>query len=146
MLNIQFKIITPEKIVFEKEVISATIPTEEGEITVLPKHIPLISILCAGELKIQTSQKEEIYLAVSGGLIEVKKNQITILADTAELAEDIDEQKAKEAHERAKKLMQEAKNKEEVDYTSLAAKINKELARLKVARKSKHHFGPKIQS
>ena len=82
-------------------------------------------------------------MAISGGLIQIDFNKIRILADTAERAEEIDEAKAEEAHKRALALMSE-KNKEAVDYTSLAAKIEKELARLKVARRRKHQTGPKI--
>ncbi|MCX6789401.1 MAG: ATP synthase F1 subunit epsilon [Candidatus Gribaldobacteria bacterium] len=135
MDKIKFKIVTPERVVYESEVDQATIPTAQGEITVLPNHIPLVGVLRPGELMIKKG-KEEITMAVSGGMIEVTKNMIVILADTAEQAHEIDEQRAKEAKDRALKLMSE-KNREDVDYTGLAIQIEKELARLKVARRHK---------
>ncbi len=146
MKTIQFKIVTPEKIVYQNEVLSATIPTMEGEITILPKHIPLVAVLNAGELRIQTPKGNGIFMAVSGGLVKVNKKEVIILADTAELAEEIDEERAKKARDRAKKLLQDVKNKEMVDHTALVAKINKELARLKVAGKQRKRFGPQITS
>lgn len=146
MQTIQFKIVTPEKIVYQNEALFVTIPTIKGEITVLPKHIPLVAVLNAGELRIQTADKEEVSMAVSGGLVKVNKKEVIVLADTAELAEEIDEERAKKARDRAKKLLQEVRSKEMVDHTALVAKINKELARLKVASKKRSRFGPQISS
>ncbi|OIO49132.1 ATP synthase F1 subunit epsilon [bacterium (Candidatus Gribaldobacteria) CG_4_10_14_0_2_um_filter_41_16] len=135
MNKINFKIVTPERVVYESEIDQATIPTVQGEITILPNHISLVGVLKPGELMIKKG-KEEIAMAVSGGMIEVAKNKVIVLADTAEHASEIDEQRAKEAKDRALKLMSE-KNREEVDYTGLAIQIEKELARLKVARRHK---------
>ena len=134
MSKIKFKIVTPERVVYENEVDQATIPTAEGQITVLPNHIPLMSILTAGEL-ILKKNGEDIPMAVSSGFIQVNKNEIVILADTAERAEEIDEARAEEARLRAKKLMQEVKNKEDVSYTALVAKMEREVARLNVLRR-----------
>ncbi|MDD5750503.1 MAG: ATP synthase F1 subunit epsilon [Candidatus Pacebacteria bacterium] len=134
-MAIKFKIVTPERVVYENEVDSVTLPTQTGEITVLPNHIPLVAALKAGELTARKN-KEEFPMAVSGGLIEINKNEVIVLADTAEHAYEINEQWAEEARSRALKLIQE-KHKEEVDYTALTATIEKELARLKVARRHK---------
>src|SRR5665648_417690 len=98
--KIKFKIVTPEKTVYEDSVDQVTLPTQEGEITVLPNHIPLISVLRAGEL-VAKKGGEEIAMAVSGGMVEVRKNEITILADTAERAEEIDLARAEEAKQKA---------------------------------------------
>jgi F-type H+-transporting ATPase subunit epsilon len=123
------------------------LPTQAGQITVLPNHIPLLSALQAGELIIK-NDKEEIALAVSSGFIEVKPNsEVVVLTETAEHADEIDEAKAQAAKDRAEKLLQDSKGKEAVDYTALAGKIAKELARLKVAkRKSYGQHQPKIES
>ncbi|MBN1779094.1 MAG: ATP synthase F1 subunit epsilon [Candidatus Buchananbacteria bacterium] len=134
--TLHFKIVTPEKIVYESDAKQVTVPTESGEITVLPNHIALVSVLMPGELVVVDSQP--VYMAVSGGFIEVANNQITILADTAERAEEIDEKKAQEAHRRAQQLLTEARNKTDVDFSALSAKLEKELARLKVARRKKY--------
>lgn len=145
MAKIKLKIVVPEKVVYEKEVDQVTLPTEQGEITILPNHIPLVSIIKAGEIMTKTNGEADS-LAVSGGFLEVKKNEVVVLTETAELAEEIDQAQAEEAKTRAQKLLAEAKNREDVDYTALASKIEKELARLKVARKRKHYSQPNINS
>ncbi|MFH1173004.1 MAG: F0F1 ATP synthase subunit epsilon [bacterium] len=141
MAVIKFKIITPEKVVYESEISQVTLPTEQGEITVLPNHLPLVSVLRPGELIIK-KDGQEIPLAVSGGFVQIKKNELVVLADTAERAEEIDEARAETARQRAQQSIAEARDKEAVDYTALAAKMEKELARLRVARKRKRHNLP----
>jgi len=133
--RIKFKIVTPEKTVYEDQIDQLTLPTQEGEITVLPNHIPLISVLQAGEL-VAKKNGEETAMAVSGGMVEVQKNEITILADTAERAEEIDIQRAEEARERAEKLKEERIQTDEAQYVTAAAMLEKNLARIKVARKN----------
>jgi len=129
-------IITPEKVVFSDDVDQATIPTQDGEITVLPHHIPIVGLLKAGELLIRQNGTD-IPLAVSGGIVQVRADGITILADTAERVEEIIEQRAEEAHKAAEKLLAEKRFDAE-EYATIAAKMEKELARLHVVRKWKH--------
>jgi len=134
--KIKLEIITPEKTIYSDLISQITLPTTEGEITVLPNHIPLISSFLAGEIKIVIDEKEQ-FLAASGGLIQVNFNEIKILTDTAEWAEEIDEKRAEQAKQRAQKMLEDVKNKETVDYTALAAKLEKELSRLRVVRRHK---------
>ncbi|MBI4599854.1 ATP synthase F1 subunit epsilon [Candidatus Uhrbacteria bacterium] len=136
MLFMQLSIITPEKIVFSEDVYQVTIPTMDGEITVLPNHIPLVGLLKAGELIIKKGS-EIIPLAVSGGMLQVRHDGVTILADTAERVEEIIEERAEEARKAAEKLMEEKRFDAE-EYATIAAKMERELARIKVARKWKH--------
>lgn len=144
-MKIKFKIATPEKVVYEDEIDQITLPTKMGEITILPNHVPLVSSLAPGEILIKKG-KEEIPLAVSGGFLELANNQLVILADTAERVEEIDEERAEAGRQRAKELLEKKQAVEEVDFTYLAAKMEKELARLKVARKYRHlRKGPQIQ-
>lgn len=145
MNKIKFKIVTPEKIVYENEIDQVTLPTQMGEITVLPNHVPLLSALRAGELVVKAGGRE-IPLAIAGGFAEIKKNEIVVLTENAEPAEKIDIQRAEEARQRAEQRLKEMKGKEAVDYTGLAAKMEKELARLKVARKRQHGKQPTIQT
>ena len=136
-MPIHFQVITPERVVFKDEIDEATLPTTEGEITVLPHHIPLVTLSKAGMIRLLKNKKEE-YLAVSGGYVEVQPgNRLTILADTADRAEDLDLKKIEEAHERARRVMEEKRLTDDVAYASAAAALERELARLKVARK--HH-------
>lgn len=132
----KLNIITPEKIVFSDDVDQVTIPTMDGEITVLSHHIPLVGLLKAGELIIKKGD-EIIPLAVSGGMLQVRADGITILADTAERVEEILEERAEEARKAAEKLLAEKRFDAE-EYAAIAAKMERELARLKVARKWRH--------
>lgn len=142
--RIKFKIVTPEKTVYEDAIDQLTLPTAEGEITVLPNHIPLISVLASGEL-VAKKNGEEIAMAVSGGMAEVRKNEITILADTAERAEEIDLARAEEARLRAEKLKEEKIRVDETEYATAAAILEKNLARIRVARKHLTKRGMKIE-
>lgn len=135
----KFSITTPERVVYEDEVDEVTLPTTEGEITVLPHHIPLVTLSRAGVVRVKKGSAEQ-YLAVSGGYVEVQPgSKLTILADTAERAEELDIKKIEEAHERARKIMEEKIHTDDVAYASAAAALERELARLKVARKHRSH-------
>ncbi|OGH91802.1 MAG: ATP synthase F1 subunit epsilon [Candidatus Magasanikbacteria bacterium RIFOXYD2_FULL_39_9] len=138
MSTLKFKIVTPEKTIYENEIFQATIPTMEGEITVLPNHIPLISVLKAGELKFKDKEGEQ-QMAVSGGFLEVRgKNEIVILADHAQRVAEIDVDKAEEARARAEEQMANLKNAQDVDYAKLQAIMDRELNKLRVAKKYKN--------
>ncbi|MBI4262401.1 ATP synthase F1 subunit epsilon [Candidatus Uhrbacteria bacterium] len=131
---LHFKIVSPERIVFEDDVDQVTIPTKDGEITVLPNHLPLVAALQAGELLIKTGAAR-IPMAISGGFVEVQpKSQVIVLADTAEKVEEIDLERAEAARQRAQMLAKD-KITEASEYAALAAKMEKELVRLKIARK-----------
>lgn len=142
MAKIQFEITTPERVVYKDEVDQITIPTKEGEITVLPNHIPLVAMLAPGALTVKKNG-EEVYMATSGGFIEVQKdNKVIVLADTAERSEELSVEAIEAARERARTAMAEKKNVDEVAFADAAAILERELARLKVARK---HRGKGVQ-
>jgi len=145
MACITFKIITPEKVVYEDEVDGVTLPTPQGEVTILPHHIPMVGMVASGELMIRKGE-EITPMAISGGFIEVRcGGQVTLLADTAERVHEIDMQRAEEARVRAREALAQ-RHEEDVNYTALASKIEKELARLKVARKYAHLRRPGMGS
>lgn len=132
---IKFKIVTPEKSIYENEIFQVTIPTVDGEITILPNHIPLVSVLKAGELRLKDKSGEH-QMAISGGFLEVKEhNEVVILADHAERVPEIDIQKAEEARQRAEEQMKNLKNSQDVDYARLQAVIDRELNKLRIAKK-----------
>ena len=132
--KINFKLATPERVVFKsEEVDQITLPTMEGEITVLPNHVPLIAVLKPGEVFIKGG-KEEIALAVSGGFIEVLADKVVVLADTAERAEELDLERAEQARKRAQDALKE-KRVDAKEFAALSSQIEKELARLRVAKK-----------
>ncbi len=141
MSKINFKIVTPERLVYETEADQVTLPTTSGEITILPNHLPLISLLAAGELRVKIGN-QEIPLAVAHGFVEVGKNQVVVLADSADRVEEIDIKRAEEAKKRAEELLK-TKKIDSVEFATLAAQLERELTRLKVARKHrKSTLGP----
>jgi F-type H+-transporting ATPase subunit epsilon len=143
--TIKFKIVTPEKTVYEDSIDQLTLPTMEGEITVLPNHIPIISVLAPGEL-VAKKDGEEVAMAVSGGMVEVRKNEITVLADTAERAEEIDLARAEEARQKAENIKEEKIRMDDVEYAAaVAALLERNLARIRVARKHLTRRGMKIE-
>lgn len=138
MAQIKFKIVTPERTVVEEEVYQATLPILGGEVTLLPEHMPYIGAIQAGEIILRKEANgEETSLATSGGFVEFHDNTLIILADTAERAEEIDLARAEEARKRAEELKNEQVHMGEEEYARTAAMIEKEFARIKVARK--HH-------
>ena len=132
-MKINFKIATPEKVVYKDDVDSVTVPTEMGEITILPNHIPLISILKAGEIIIRKGEGETT-VSVAGGFLEVLSTKVVVLADRAERSEEIDLERAKVAMQRATDL-REQKAVDSREFAALTAQIEKELARIRVGRK-----------
>jgi F-type H+-transporting ATPase subunit epsilon len=136
MKDLKLKIVTPEKILFEEKVSQVSISTVMGEITILPNHIPLVSQLASGEIIVKTDKGEEDLMAISGGFVEILPDQVVILADTAERAEDIDEERAEAARQKAEEILK-TKTADVEAFAMFSAQIEKELARLKVARKYK---------
>ena len=131
---IKFKIITPERTVHESDVLQVTLPVSNGEVTILPNHRSYIASLKAGEIIVRT-KKDDINISVSGGFIEFAHNSLTVLADTAERAEEIDIEKAEEAKKRAEDIKKQKVTMGEMEYARVAAAVEKELARIKVAKK-----------
>lgn len=136
MQKIKLSVSTPEGDLFKGEADQVTVNTEMGEITILPNHIPLICIVQPGELLIK-QDKKGIPLAVYGGFLEVRNNEIVLLADAGEKVEEIDEAKAEEAKNKAEQILKEKFNT--ADYEDAALSLQKELARLRLAKKYKKH-------
>ena len=135
MSFLKIKIVTPERSVVELEASAATLPIIDGDVTILPDHEPYIGALKAGEIIVHHADDSTENLAVSGGFVEFDTNTLSILADTAERAEEIDIERAEAARMRAEKIKQEQVSMGEEEYARVAAALEKEMARLKVARK-----------
>jgi len=133
----KFKLVTPDRVLADKEVKAATLPTADGEITVLPGHALLASLLVPGIIKLQTdSGTEEV--AVSGGFINVGPDgTVDVLADTAEQGHELDLAVIEQAKERAKQAMKEAIGKDDTAFAMAAAALERELSRFKLAMKHK---------
>lgn len=137
MNKIRFKIATPERVVFEGDIDRLTCPTQLGEVTILPNHIPLVANITAGELKVLQNGTAR-YMFVAGGFLEVRpQNEIIILADAAEPEEEIDIKRAEEARERARKAMTE-KTLGEEEYAETLSALERSLARIRVGQRKKY--------
>ena len=134
--KINLQIITPEKIAYKDKADQITLPTGNGDITIMANHIPLISTMKHGELVIKNDGRE-IPMAVCNGFIEVRGNCIIIMSDIAERVEEIDERKAEEAKKKAEDLLKEKDRMSDVAFADATAILEKSLARIRVARKRK---------
>lgn len=135
MKQIKLEIISLEKKVFEQPVESVILPTPLGETGILPNHLPLITSLKSGELRINYQGKTD-YLAISGGFAEVHPDRVLVLVDAAEHAEQIDLKMAEEARLRAIETMKRAGAKKE-EFEEAAAELRRSLIRLKVGRRKR---------
>lgn len=139
--KILLKIVTPEKLVLEEEVDQVSFPTSEGELTILPEHIPLVASLASGDVVAKVND-DFIPMAVSGGFVEVKndinKNTVVaILADFAEHVAEMTDDAISQARARAEELRKLAEDKGTVDFEHFATELERSLTRVKIADKWK---------
>ncbi len=135
-MKLILEIITPVKVVLKEEIDEITIPTINGEISILPNHIDLFTKITPGELIIKRNNKLEPF-AIMGGFLEITNNHVNILADYAAHANDIEIAKVEEAKQRAEKAIKE-KDKE-INYEQLQDDIRRAALQLKIAKKHKSH-------
>ena len=135
MKTIKLKVTTPERVVLETQVEQITLSTQVGKVTILPNHVPLLSIIVPGI--IETKQEGQIeHMATSGGFLEFHDNELTILADTAERADEIDLERAQEARQNAAEMKKDQQmHIDENQYAIVVSGIEKQLARIRVAKK-----------
>lgn len=134
MSKLHLKIITPQKLVLEKEIISASVPTEEGEVTILPRHTNLFTLLVEGIVKIKKEATED-YLAIGGGYLETNGKEVNILVSRAYGQSEIDERLTQKAIEEAKKIISSAKSEKE--KTEATAILRRTLVDMKLLKKRK---------
>lgn len=135
MSTIHFKIATPDRVVYENDVNQVTIPTKAGEITVLANHIPMVSVVKSGELRI-SANGEILPHYVAGGTLEIRSdNTMVLLADVSERVEDIDVAAAEDAYARAREAMERKDTVSDVDFAKFQGIMDRELARMNVAKK-----------
>ncbi len=134
MSTVEVLVATAEREVYRGEADFLAAPGAAGELGIMPKHTPLLSALTAGELRITRGEEiDEVF--ISGGFIEVQPDMITILADTAERASDVDEAAALEAERKAQEDVDTHQG--DVDYARAASELSVATARLAFLRKRK---------
>jgi len=129
-MPMHLEIVTAERVVLSDEVDQINAPTKDGRIGILPRHMPLLTLLAPGELDI-IKNGEVTPFAVSGGFLEVLPNRVTILADTALRADEIDEARAEEARRRAEEII--AQRRSDRETAEAEAELRRAMVELKVA-------------
>jgi F-type H+-transporting ATPase subunit epsilon len=134
-MPLRLDIVTIERLIYSGEVDMVIAPGIEGEMGILPHHAPLLTALKYGELRVRRGDDEDIY-AIGGGFIEVLPLQVTVMADTAERAEEIDLERAEHARQRAQELLLD-QAQEDVDFSAATSSLQRSLTRIEVARAGK---------
>lgn len=133
-MNLLLEIITPEKVIYKDEADEVIAPTVDGEIAILPNHVNLLTQVSPGELIVKKGNNLQ-HLAITGGFLEVSGNKISILAEYAVKAQDIEVGRAMEAKKRAEKIMSEKSTDNELKVAQ--GEMLKAILELKVATKHK---------
>jgi F-type H+-transporting ATPase subunit epsilon len=142
-MGILVDIVTPERRLLSEEVDMVTLPGSAGQMGVLRGHAPLLSTLDIGEIVLHNKGQTRS-IAVHGGVVEVRPYKVTVLADLAESAEDIDIERADAARQRAQKSLEERQSGK-YDPEALAS-LRRNLLRLKIARKRRtQRAGPRFE-
>lgn len=133
MSTTRLDFVSQDHSVFSGDVAEVIAPGSEGQLAILPRHAPLMTILSPGEIVVKREGEEDLYFAVSGGWMEVRPDKVTILARTAERSDEIDLQRAEAARERAAQLLAEEAGSEE--RPRLESALKRSQIRLTVARR-----------
>jgi F-type H+-transporting ATPase subunit epsilon len=139
-MPLHLEIVTPEKVAYEDDVDSVQLPGSEGELGVLPHHAPLVSTLGAGELRLRKGGEEESF-AIVGGFLQVLPDKVVVMAETADMASEIDLEKAQEARRKAEQAL-ESGFVEGADLAAARASLQTALLRIRVAER-RHREGPR---
>ena len=131
--KIQFRLVTPSRLLLDEEVDEVTAPGALGEFGVLPNHVSFLTLLEIGEMSYKRGAGRH-YLALSGGYAEVVDNVMTVLANTAEYADEIDVVRAQRAREQAEKKIEEL-SREDKEFLAAEAALRRALVRIQVASK-----------
>ena len=135
MGKLHLEVVTPAKITVSQDVDMVVAPGSLGEFGILEGHVPFLSGLMPGELRYTVDDKTE-FLAVTSGFAEISDDNVSILVDAAETAQEIDFERAKQSMERAKeRLEKKARSAEDIDFIRAEAALRRALMRIKVVEK-----------
>jgi F-type H+-transporting ATPase subunit epsilon len=133
-MPIQCDIVTQERTVYSEQVDYVSLPGSEGVMGILPNHAPLLTVLAFGEVKTR-KDGDERFFAIGGGFAEVQPDKVTILADSAEQADEIDFERAQKARERAEQAMKEGVSEDAANYAQIEAALRRAQIRVDVSRR-----------
>ncbi|MBL4951726.1 F0F1 ATP synthase subunit epsilon [Neobacillus sp. OS1-32] len=133
MKTIKVSVVTPDGPVYESDVEMVSTKAKSGELGILPGHVPLVAPLEIGSVRLKKDGKTE-FVAVSGGFLEVRPDQVTVLAQSAEKSEDIDVERALRAKERAEQRLREQKQ-DNIDFKRAELALRRAVNRITVAER-----------
>ena len=134
MSTIHVDVVSAEASIFEGEAEFVALPGEAGELGIYPQHTPLITRIKPGAVRIKVvGQKDEEFVFVAGGILEVQPNRVTVLADTAIRGHDLDEAKAEQARKDAEEAL--ANRSADIDYAKAQAELAAAMAKIAAIRK-----------
>jgi F-type H+-transporting ATPase subunit epsilon len=133
MDTIQVDIVSAEGEIFAGQAAMVFLPATEGDIGVAPRHAPLLTLLKAGEVRVKTAEGEELSFFVGGGVLEVQPRRVSVLADTAARAKDLDEAAAVAARQRAEEALTGSQDK--ITQAEALAELARAVAQLKMIEK-----------
>ena len=139
-MAILLEIVTPERLAYSDEVDAVVLPGSEGELGVLPHHAPLVSTLGVGELRIRKGGSEESF-AIVGGFVQVRPDRVVVMAETADMASEIDLETAQRARDEAQRALESGYH-EAADLAAARAALQQALLRIRVAER-RHREGPR---
>ena len=131
-MTLHVDIVSAEAEVFSGTATMVFAPAEMGEVGIAPRHTPLLTRLKPGEIRVQTQDGEEQSFFVSGGMLEVQPHVVTVLADTAIRASDLDEAQALEAKERAERMLED--KTADIDYAKAQIELAQSIAELRTIK------------
>jgi len=140
--TLHVEIVTAERELYSGEANMVSAPGTEGRLGILPRHAALLTTLSPGALNIKLGDAEEP-IFVSGGFLEVSNNSVIVLADTAELAEEIDQARAQEARRRAQEELAQAQS--DVERAELLGALERAMTRLRVAELARRRSGRRLE-
>lgn len=139
MATMLLNFVSQDKMVFSGQVSGIVAPGSEGQLGILPRHAPLMTVLAPGEVIVRREGEEDLYFAISGGWMEVRPDKATILARTAERPAEIDIDRAEAAHDRAERLLREGVPHE--DRPGIRLALQRSRVRLNVGHKHRRRPG-----
>ena len=139
-MSLLLEIVTPERLAYSDTVDAVVLPGSEGELGVLPHHAPLVTMLGVGELRIRKSGAEESF-AIVGGFLQVRPDRVVVMAETADMASEIDLEKAQQARRDAEQELESGFH-EGADLSAARAALQQALLRIRVAER-RHREGPR---
>jgi F-type H+-transporting ATPase subunit epsilon len=140
-MPIRCEIVTQDKPLFEGPADIVIVPASEGEMGILPDHAPLLATLGYGVLRVRYQGEEEVF-SIAGGVIEVRPDIVTVLADVGEHVEEIDLARAEAAKARAEKMLKEGPPPDTDEYLAIQAALRRSNLRLEAARRFKRRVRP----